>query len=248
MSVFSEESASAMEAAREESPLFISAADIFTGRLSSTPGAEGKESSKMLFWRGREEQKADRLRAPSETRYSRSSATPEPSESAISADFMPNPSFALALSCASWEGIAGRGMNKTRRKAMKRSAMAPTSLRIIVYWGEGIKSCLSGRAKAPKCALLGAGFIYPQNHIGSAARGWQKELTAVNCLSTARRTQKTVILTLRERRFPVSNKEEGTSLPALARAGIIRISRSFPSRIRAFGGGEQPLNNRPMPA
>jgi len=48
--------------------------------------------------------------------------------------------------------------------------------------------------------------------------------------------------------FSVSNKEEGTSLPALARAGIIRISRSFPSRIRAFGGGEAPLNNRLMPA
>ena len=143
MSVFSEESASAREATREESPQFKSAADICTERLSLTPGAAGNESSRMLFWRGRGEQNADMLRAESEKRYNRSTATREAfaPASAISADLMPNPACALAFACEGACGAPGKGMSKTRKKAMIRSAMAPTSLRIIVYYREKIKMC-----------------------------------------------------------------------------------------------------------
>ena len=47
---------------------------------------------------------------------------------------------------------------------------------------------------------------------------------------------------------PGFKQEEGTSSPALARAGITRISRSFPCAHLRAGGGQLPLNNRRMPA
>jgi len=55
---------------------------------------------------------------------------------------MPKPVCALAFACAGREGLVGNKMNKKRKKAIRRSAMAPTTLRIIVYYREEIKRCI----------------------------------------------------------------------------------------------------------
>lgn len=55
---------------------------------------------------------------------------------------MPNPICALEFADGGDGIAAGKGMNKTRTAAMKRSAMAPTTLRMRVFCREMIKHCL----------------------------------------------------------------------------------------------------------